>query len=198
MNSREMKYIEKYAEEYNVPIMEKSGLNFLLDYIRKNDIKSILEIGTAIGYTAINMALVNDDIHVTTIERDNERYFEALKNVKSFKLEKRITLVLADALDLELDGKYDLIFIDAAKGQYIKFFEKYSKNLNSNGTIITDNISFHGLVEKPESIESKNLKQLVSKIKNYIDFLKKHNEFITKFYKIGDGISVSRRKDVND
>jgi predicted O-methyltransferase YrrM len=198
MNNREMKYIERYAEEYNIPIMEKSGLNFLLDYIKKNNIKSILEIGTAVGYTAINMALVSDDIKVTTIERDNERYFEALKNVKAFKLEKRITLVLADALNLDLDGKYDLIFIDAAKGQYIKFFEKYSSNLNPNGSIITDNISFHGLVEKPESIESKNLKQLVNKIKNYIDFLRKHDEFTTKFYKIGDGISVSRRKDVND
>jgi predicted O-methyltransferase YrrM len=198
MNNREMKYIERYAEEYNIPIMEKSGLNFLLDYIKKNNIKSILEIGTAVGYTAINMALVSDDIKVTTIERDNERYFEALKNVKAFKLEKRITLVLADALNLDLDGKYDLIFIDAAKGQYIKFFEKYSSNLNPNGSIITDNISFHGLVEKPESIESKNLKQLVNKIKNYIDFLRKHDEFTTKFYKIGDGISVSRRKDAND
>lgn len=198
MNMREMKCIEKYAEEYNVPIMDKSSLKFMLDYIRNNNIKSILEIGTAIGYSAINMVLTSDNVQVTTIERDQSRYFEALKNVKSFKLEKRITLVLADALNLELDGKYDLIFIDAAKGQYINFFEKYCKNLSENGTIITDNISFHGLVENLNTIQSKNLKQLVTKIKDYIEFLKSHNEFTTKFYKIGDGISVSRRKDLND
>lgn len=193
MNFKEMKCIEKYAEEYNIPIMEKSGLKFILEYIKKNNIKSILEIGTAIGYTAINMALVDEDIHVTTIERNTERYFEALKNVKSFKLESKVTLILADALNLELDGKYDLIFIDAAKGQYVKFFEKYCKNLNNTGTIISDNISFHGLVDRPDLIESRNLRQLVDKIKNYIVFLKSHSEFVTKFYKIGDGISLSRR-----
>lgn len=193
MNTKELKNIEKYAEEYNVPIMEKSSLKFMLDYIRKNNIKSILEIGTAIGYTAINMALVSEDIKITTIERNPDVYFEALKNVKIFGLEKRITLVLADALNLELNSKYDLIFIDAAKGQYINFFEKYCVNLKDEGTIITDNIYFHGLVETKDNIESKNLRQLVSKIRNYIDFLKKHTEFITKFYKVGDGISVSKK-----
>jgi predicted O-methyltransferase YrrM len=193
MNSREMKYMEKYAEEYNIPMMEKSGLKFLLDYIKNNNVKTILEIGTAIGYSAINMALVSEDIHITTIERDKDRYFEALKNIKNFNLEKRITLVLADALTLDLDGTYDLIFIDAAKGQYTKFFEKYCNKLNRNGTIISDNISFHGLVETSDKIESKNLRQLVEKIKNYITFLKTHKEFKTKFYKVGDGISVSRR-----
>jgi predicted O-methyltransferase YrrM len=193
MNSNEMKLIEKYAEEYNVPIMEKSGLIFLVDYIKKNNVKTILEIGSAIGYSAINMALVSEDIHITTIEKDEIRYFEALKNIKKFKLEKRITLVLADALTLYLDGAFDLIFIDAAKGQYTKYFEKYYNNLNQNGTIITDNISFHGLVDSKNKIESKNLRQLVEKIKNYITFLKTHKEFKTKFYKVGDGISVSRR-----
>jgi predicted O-methyltransferase YrrM len=113
--------------------------------------------------------------------------------LKNFNLEKRITLVLADALTLDLDGNYDLIFIDAAKGQYTKFFEKYCSKLSKNGTIISDNISFHGLVESSEKIESKNLRQLVEKIKNYITFLKTHKEFKTKFYKVGDGLSVSRR-----
>ncbi len=198
MNSKEIKQIEKYAEEYNIPIMERSGLRFLIEYIKKHNIKNILEIGSAIGYTAINMALIDKDIHVTTIERDNERYFEALKNVKAFGLEKRITLVLADALNIELENKFDLIFIDAAKGQYINFFEKFSDNLKEEGSIITDNISFHGLVERPELIESKNLKQLVDKIKKYIEFLKSNDKYITKFYKIGDGISVSRKKDKDD
>lgn len=194
MNSKEMKNIEKYAEEYNVPVMEKSGLKFMLDYISKNNVKTILEIGTAIGYTAINMALVDPSIKVVSIERDSKRYFEALNNIKLFNLEKRITLVLTDALNTDIKDKYDLIFIDAAKGQYINFFEKYCNNLNEGGSIITDNISFHGLVEQTVKIENRNLRQLVNKIKDYVDFLKTHTEFITKFYKIGDGISVSKRK----
>lgn len=193
--NKDFKQIEKYAEEYNIPIMQKSGINFLTKYISENNIKNILEIGSAIGYSAIKMALVNDKVKVTTIERDDERYLMALKNIKEFGLEKRITLILGDALDIELEEKFDLIFIDASKGQYIKFFEKYSKNLKKNGVIISDNLDFHGFVEQEERIESKNLRQLVNKIRNYIDFLKNNAEFTTKFYKIGDGISVSTKNE---
>lgn len=191
--NNDFKYIEKYAEEHNIPIMEKTGINFLTKYIKENNIKNILEIGSAIGYSAIKMALVDEKIKITTIEKNDSRYLEALKNIKNFNLEKQITLVLADALDIELSEQYDLIFIDAAKGQYIKFFEKFKKNLKKSGVIISDNIMFHGYVEKKERIESKNLRQLVNKIKNYIDFLENNDEFNTIFYKIGDGISVSER-----
>ena len=191
--NNDFKYIEKYAEEHNIPIMEKTGINFLTKYIKENNIKNILEIGSAIGYSAIKMALVDEKIKITTIEKNDSRYLEALKNIKNFNLEKQITLVLADALDIELSEQYDLIFIDAAKGQYRKFFQKFKKNLKKSGVIISDNIMFHGYVEKKERIESKNLRQLVNKIKNYIDFLEKNDEFDTIFYKIGDGISVSKR-----
>ena len=193
--NKDFKQIEKYAEEHNVPIMQKSGINFLTKFIAENNIKNILEIGSAIGYSAIKMALVNDKIKVTTIEKDDERYLMALKNIKEFDLEKRITLISGDALNVELEDKYDLIFIDAAKGQYIKFFEKYSNNLKKNGVIVSDNLDFHGLVEQEERIPSKNLRQLVNKIRNYIDFLKNNTEFTTKFYKIGDGISISTKNE---
>ena len=193
--NKEFKQMEKYAEENNIPIMQKSGINFLTKYIEENNIKNILEIGTAIGYSAIKMASVNDKIKVTTIEKDNERYLTALKNIKEFDLEKRITLISGDALDIELDTKFDLIFIDAAKGQYIKFFEKYSKNLKKNGVIVSDNLDFHGFVNQEERIISKNLRQLVNKIRNYIEFLKTNTEFTTTFYKVGDGISISIKND---
>lgn len=192
--NNDMKELERYAEEYNVPIIEKASINFISKYIKENNIKTILEIGSAIGYSAINMALVSEDIQITTIEKDDYRYLEALKNIKKFNLEDRISLILADALNVEIDGKFDLIFIDAAKGQYKKFFEKYCNKLNRDGTIISDNISFHGLVESKDKIEKKNLRQLVDKIRDYIEFIKTHKEFNTKFYKVGDGLSVSRRK----
>lgn len=190
-----LKEIEDYAEEKNIPIMQKKGIDFLCKVIDKNEIKNILEIGTAIGYSAIKMANVNKDINVTSIERDQNRYMEALKNVKKAKLDKRINVIFGDALDINLDDKYDLIFIDAAKGQYIRFFDKYSKNLSKNGVIISDNMEFHGLVEKKERIPSKNLRQLVNHIRDYIEFLKTNTEFNTTFYKIGDGISVSLRNE---
>ena len=190
-----IKEMESYAEEKNIPIMQKKGIDFLCKIIEKGDINNILEIGTAIGYSAIKIANVNKDINVTSIERDQDRYMEALKNIKKAKLDKRINVIFGDALDINLEDKYDLIFIDAAKSQYINFFNKFKENLNPNGIIITDNLSFHGLVEQKERIESRNLRQLVGKIRKYIDFLNDNKEFKTKFYKVGDGIAVSIKED---
>lgn len=184
--------LEEYARKHNVPIIQKEGLNFLLKFIKQNNIKNILEIGTAIGYSAINMALVSNDIQITTIERDPHMYQEAIKNIKKFNLENRINVVFGDALKTQIEGKYDLIFIDAAKAQYINFFEKYKINLSSNGAIITDNLNFHGLTNHPEEIHSKNLKALVRKINNYKEFLKTNLDFTTEFYQIGDGIAVTK------
>ncbi len=185
--------LEEYAKEYNIPIMMEDGIEFLCDYIKKNNIKRILEIGTAIGYSAIKMASIDKDIKITTIERDKDRYSLALKNISDFKLEEQIDAILDDALNVDLGDKYDLIFIDAAKGQYINFFEKFKTNLKNNGVIISDNLSFHGLVEGDWSTLTRNVRGLVRKIKNYKDFLDENKEFKTDYYDIGDGIGVSRR-----
>lgn len=185
--------LEKYAKENNVPIIQKDGLNFLIEYIKENNITNILEIGTAIGYSAINMALINENIKIVTIERNEEMYNLAKINIRKFNLENRMTVILSDALETEIKDTYDLIFIDAAKAQYTKFFEKYKYNLKKSGTIITDNLNFHGLAAHPEEIHSKNLRALVTKINNYKDFLKNNKEFITTFYEIGDGIAVSKK-----
>ena len=185
--------IENYAQINDVPIMQKRGINFLCELIKDNKIKNILEIGSAIGYSSIKMALVDKDIKVTTIERDLNRYKEAVNNIKRCNLEEQINIILGDALETNIEGMYDLIFIDAAKAQYIKFFNKYKENLNKNGIILSDNMSFHGLVEEKERIKNKNLRQLVNKIKRYIVFLEENTEFKTEFYKVGDGIAVSRR-----
>jgi len=185
--------IEKYAKENNIPIMLPDGILFLTNYIKDNEVKRVLEIGTAIGYSAIKMALVDKNIHITTIERDEERYKEALKNIKMFNLENRIDVIFDDAFNVELDEKFDLIFIDAAKSQSIKFFEKFKINLDESGTIVTDNINFHGLTQA-EYIKNRNTRQMIRKIREYIDFLKNNQEFTTYFVDDGDGISISKRK----
>ena len=188
--------MEEYAKEKNIPIMEKDGIAFLMKFIKANHVKSVLEIGSAIGYSAILMASSSPDVKVTTIERDETNYMECLKNVKKCSFEQKVNVVFQDALDLNLaEGtQFDLIFIDAAKGQYMKFFEKYKYFLAPGGAIITDNLKFHGYVGKSDTIESKNLRQLVTKIENYVEFLKTNEEFETRFYDIGDGLSVSVRK----
>jgi len=191
----EIRKIKEYAKENKVPIMQDEGIDFLTTFIIKHQIKNILEVGTAIGYSAILMALVHEDIHITTIERDEERYLQAVRNVKKFGLEKRITLIFQDALQLRLSDQYDLIFLDAAKGQNIHFFENFEHNLNPQGYIITDNMNFHGLVDKkPEEIKSKNLRSLVRKIRDYHTFLLENDLYTTEFLSLGDGISVSRAK----
>lgn len=189
-----IRVIEEYAKENNVPIMMKDGIEFLTQYIKENNVKTILEIGSAIGYSAIRMALVDESIKVTTIERDTNRFNEAVKNIKEFNLENQIEIINADALEYTTDKQFDLIFIDAAKAQYIKFFEKYKTNLKQNGTIISDNLDFHGLVKNPELTSNRNTKQLVRKINTYIEFLKENKEFKTEFISLGDGIGISKRQ----
>ena len=183
--------LQKTALKNNIPIIQKDGLKFIQNYIKENNVSRVLEIGSAIGYSAIAFALTNNDIKITTLERDKDRYNEALNNIKRFNLDNQITIYNIDAFDYEDNRKYDLIFIDAAKAQYIKFFEKFKRNLNKNGAIITDNLSFHGLVDHPENTNNRNTKQLVRKIQKYIEFLNENKEFETKFYEIGDKISIS-------
>jgi len=186
--------MEEYARDNGVPIMMKDGIEYLCNYIKMHKIKKILEIGTAIGYSAIVMASIDSDITVTTIERDKDRYNLATENVKKYGLTKRINLVFGDASEVVVDGEYDLIFIDASKGHNIEFFNKYQRNLRSDGVIITDNLSFHGLVEDESLIKSKNQRGIVRKIKTFIEFLDNNHEFVTEYVEVGDRISISKRK----
>ena len=186
--------MEVYAELNSVPIMQKEGIEFMCNFIREHNIKSILEIGSAIGYSAIQMALVNEDIHVTTIERDEPRYLEAIKNIKAAHLEDRIQIIFGDALETEVNGSYDLLFIDAAKAQYIRFFDRYTPFLQKNGYVITDNLDFHGLVAHPEKTKNKNTKDLVRKISRFRQYLSEREDYDTTFYTFGDGVAISKKR----
>lgn len=181
--------LKEYAIENNVPIINDEGLDFLLNLIKNYNVKTVLEIGTAIGYSAINMA--NLGCEIITVERDYFMYNEALKNIKLANFEKNIEIIYGDALEVEINQKVDLIFIDAAKAQYQKFFEKFKNNLNDNGLIVCDNLNFHNLdINKV----SRRTKQLLKKINNFKLFLKDNDEFDTTIYNVGDGISVSKRR----
>lgn len=186
--------IKNYAQKNDIPIITEEGSRFICDYIQKHKVKTILEIGTAIGYSAIRFAKLSDDIYVTTIEIDIDNFIKARQNIKDNGLENRVEVIHDDALTLIIEKKFDLIFIDAAKAQYVKFFEKFKKNLNDGGVIISDNLSFHGLVEKENPSCSYGTKKLLRKIKRYIKFLKENTEYETEFFKLGDGISISKKK----
>lgn len=189
-----MKELEEYAKINNIPIMQKDGILYLINYIKENNIKNILEIGSAIGYSSIMMASINSDIRITTIERDKDRYDLAVSNIKKYNLDKQINIIYGDAVDTDITGMYDLIFIDAAKGKNIFFFEKYKNNLVKGGTIITDNLSFHGLVEDSDLVKTKNQRGIVNKIKDFISFLDNSEEFATEYIPVGDKIAISKRR----
>lgn len=186
--------LKDYASQNSVPIMFDEGIEFIVNYIKKNDVRFILEIGTAIGYSAIKFAQINPEIRIFTIEYDIERYQKAVENITKLNLDDQITVFLGDALKFDFTEKFDLIFIDGAKSQYINFFEKYKNNLSENGVFISDNLFFHGMVENPELTKNYSTIKLLRKLKRYIDFLKANPQFETTFYQIGDGVAVSKRK----
>lgn len=189
----EIKELKKFAKENSVPIIQDAGIKFICDYIKEHNVKHILEIGTAIGYSAIQFAQTKNDVFVDTVEIDIIRYQQAVKNILDCDLWDRITVYLANALNINFDKKFDLIFIDGPKAQYINFFQKFKNNLEPEGVIISDNLSFHGMVEDLSLTHNSSTIRLVKKIRKYIDFLENNSEFNTKFYNIGDKISVSKR-----
>lgn len=193
--SKLIKEIEEYGIKNNVPIMSEDTIETIKNIITVNEFHTILEVGTAIGYSTICFASTPGVSNITSIERDPIRSAIAVNNVKESGL-KNITLRHTDALEVELHDKYDLIIIDAAKSQNMKFFNKFKENLNEDGIIIIDNLSFHGYVNQEERIKSRNLRQMVNKIRKFIDFLNNNEEFTVKYIEVGDTLGVCKRKNI--
>ena len=175
--------MKQYAQEFDVPIIQDQGLELMLQLLRIKQPQSILEIGTAIGYSSLMMARHLPKTHIVSIERDPKRYNEAIAYHERSSIKEQVTLLEADALEIANEElpiqKYDVIFIDAAKAQYQKFFEKYEPLLKEDGMIISDNLIFHGHIFDNNQKQSRNLKQLVRKINRYNDWLANHPNYDT-------------------
>ena len=193
MISNLIEEIREYGTLNDVPIMSVESIDTIKKIIIDNNIHSILEIGTAIAYSTICFASVEGISKITSIERDDIRYNIALDNVKKSNL-KNIELIHGDAINTEINDKYDLLIIDAAKSQNRRFFDKYKNNLNENGIIIIDNLDFHGYVGKSSEIKSRNLRQMVRKIEKFIDFLDNNTEYSVEYIEVGDRLGVCKKK----
>lgn len=185
--------LKEQAIQHHVPIITDEGIHFIVQILNIHQSKKVLEIGTAIGYSSILMALFSH-ADITSIERNQAWLNIARANIDKANLNQRISIIEDDANNVDLDETFDMVFIDAAKSSYINFFKKFSKNLKKGGLIITDNLLFRGQVAHPDQIESKNRRQLVKKINKYNEFLVNQENFDTYIYAIGDGISLSIKK----
>ena len=187
--------IKTKALEEGVPIIKDEGLAFLLNFIRENHPKNILELGTAVGYSAMQMASLDEEIHIDTIEKNEEMYLQAVENIANAHLEDQIHVFYMPIEEFATDKKYDLIFVDAAKAQYGKYTEMFLGNLAPEGFMIYDNMIFHGLVFRQEEIQSRSLRSLVRKISNFREKVANDERFdIMMKDNIGDGILILTRR----
>lgn len=186
--------MEKYASEYNVPIVTKEVVEYLKFIVKSNGIKNILEVGTAIGYSGILMAkeIEKNGGKLYTIEIDEERYNLAQENFKKSGL-NNIVSIKGDAVEeiKKIDEKFDFVFIDASKGHYMEFFEDSYKLLNKDGIIFIDNIMFRGYLYKEYP---KRFKTIVRRLNEFIEYLYSRDggEFV--LLPFGDGIGLFRKK----
>ncbi len=188
--------IEKYAIETQVPIIRKSMqslLKFLLAYAKP---KNVLEVGTAIGFSALLMSeYAPADCHITTIEKYEKRIPIARENFKRAGKEEAITLLEGDAVEIlqKLEGSYDLIFMDAAKGQYINFLPDILRLLAPGGLLVSDNVLQDGdIIESRFAVTRRN-RTIHARMREYLYELKHHPQLETVILPVGDGVTLSTK-----
>lgn len=189
--------IKQYALEQHVPIMEDEGIAQLTALMKEQRPAAILEIGSAIGFSALKMAQALPAASLDTIERDDIRFDKAVDFIRSAGLQERIRIFKADALEMDLSllqKGYDAIFIDAAKGQYERFFEKYEVLLNSDGVIYCDNMHMHGMASVPLSEIPRRKRTMIRNLHHFKERMMSHRDYETKLLEIGDGILVCKKR----
>ncbi|HIU06017.1 MAG TPA: O-methyltransferase [Candidatus Onthoplasma faecigallinarum] len=189
------KDIKKYGVENNIPITKDEVLDMIVKMINDNDYKNILEIGTAIGYGSITMANNTNLEHIDTLEIDADRYKIALENIEKAGLDTRIKVYLTDAKDyiVKCDKKYDLIYLDGPKGQYINYLPYLLKILNDDGVIVADNLFFHGMVTGKIPV-SKGCRAMIKGLHKYIDEITSSPNLDSKIIEIGDGVGITKKR----
>lgn len=188
--------LETFAQEHDVPIIQREVARFLELMVSIKGPKKILELGTAIGYSAILMNMsCGGDCHITTIERDENMILQATENIARAGLENSIKILQGDCLDIlqELEDKYDLIFMDAGKGHYNHFLPHCLRLLEDDGIIIADNVLFKGMVASRDLVKRRKI-TIVKRMKTYLDLVSKDDALITSVIPMGDGIAITKRR----
>lgn len=189
--------IEKQAIKDEVPIVRKATQNLLKFLLVMQKPKRILEVGTAVGFSALLMSeYAPEDCHITTIEKYEKRIPIAKENFRRGHAEERITLIEGDAAEelKKLEGSYDFIFMDAAKGQYIHFFPEIMRLIEKGGLIVSDNVLQDGDVLQSRYAVTRRNRTIHSRMRDYLYELTHHEELETTILPVGDGMTLSVRK----
>ena len=200
IDDEKLREMNDFAEENHVPIIERESEEFINFLISMQKPKKVLELGTAIGYSSISFAKRNKCIEkIDSVELKGEMAEIARKNISDVGLENIISVHESDAYDylLDLEEKYDLIFIDAAKGQYEKYFDSGLKNLNEKGLIICDNVLFKGMIAEDSLVKRRKI-TIVKRLRKFLKDISEDERFISSVVPIGDGVLLVRRKDEED
>lgn len=170
-------------------------MEFLLEYIRSHPaIMRVLECGTAVGWSAMKIAGVRENITVDTLEIDPQMHAQAVRNIHEAGLDDRVIAHLCDAGLYRTNQYYDLFFIDAAKSQYRMYVEHFLPNSVIGSVFVFDNLNFHGIVDHPELSENRSTLQMTRKIRKFRETMKNDPRFETTWHPdVGDGVMVSRR-----
>lgn len=189
--------IEKEAKAAGVPIIRPATQNLLRFLLTAHRPVNILEVGTAVGFSALLMSeYAPKGCHVTTIEKYEKRIPVARENFRRAGREEQITLLEGDATELlkELEGPYDLIFMDAAKGQYIHFLQEALRLLKQGGLLVSDNVLQDGDVLESRFAVTRRNRTIHARMREYLYTLTHHDELETVILPVGDGVSVSVKK----
>lgn len=185
------------AERDRIPVMDEEALQFMIELLQLKKPASVLEIGTAIGYSALRMAAALPETSIVSVEKDEERYRRAAYYRAKSPWQEQTTFILGDALNLPetFSDKmaFDAVFIDASKGQYQQYFQLCEQLLAPEGLIISDNVLFRGLVADPQADLPERLQPMVKKIRAYNRWLMERKDFRTNIFPVGDGVAVSAR-----
>lgn len=199
-NSEELKQLEDYAIKNSVPIVHKEVRKFLEVMINIKKPKTILELGTAIGYSSILMCKASGNIsRIDTIERDLNMVKISKDNIKLYGYDSNINVINGECLEVlkKLQGKYDMIFIDAGKAHYNHFLPECLRLLDDNGIIIADNVLFRGMVASKELVIRRKI-TIVKRMKNFLEQVSKSKQLMTSVIPMGDGIAVITRRKNNE
>lgn len=189
--------LEKYSLETNVPIVRKEMQTLMKFLLAMKKPCSILEVGTAIGFSAILMAENTDsNCHITTIEKYEKRIPMAKENFRKSGYGDKITLLEGDATEIlrDMEGSFDLIFMDAAKGQYINFFPDIMRLLGKDGVLLSDNVMQDGDILESRYVVERRNRTIYARMRDYLYELTHNPELETVILPVGDGVTISVRK----